>query len=146
MCVHPQVDEINKALINGVSYYKVAERYGLSRTSVYRHAKNHLPAALVKAKEAEEVACGDDLLAQVRSLRDRTLSILNKAESTGKLAVAVQAIKAAQSNIELMARMLIEMERQRRADEERESNRQNDLAGMSNEELRERLRILREVN
>jgi len=97
----------------------------------------------VKAKDASEVARADDLLSQVRDLRDRTLSILSEAETAGKLSVALKAIQVAQSNVELLAKLLIEVEKHRLADIERKSDVRDDLAGMTNEELRERMRILR---
>ena len=144
VCAHPDLAEINAAIIRGDSLRDIARQYHLSKDAVARHSKKHLPVALAKAKDASEVASADDLLSQVRDLRDRTLSILSEAETAGKLPVALKAIQVAQGNIELLAKLLIEVEKHRLADIERKSDVRDDLAGMSNEELEERMRILRD--
>jgi hypothetical protein len=40
-CSHPDRTEIDVALLSGTVLRKVAARYGLNLTSLYRHAKNH---------------------------------------------------------------------------------------------------------
>jgi len=57
------------------------------------------------------VAHADDLLAQVRDLQVRTMAILDKAESSrGGLRTALQAIREARGNLELLARLLGELQ------------------------------------
>jgi hypothetical protein len=77
---------------------------------VQRHEENHLPALLAKAKEAEEVAHADDLLADVRGLQARTLAILEAAEETSEHRIALSAIREARSNLELLAKLLGELD------------------------------------
>jgi hypothetical protein len=72
---------------------------------VQRHEENHVPATLAKAKEAEEVAHADDLLADVRSLHRRTLAILEAAELSREHRTALSAIREARSNLELLAKL-----------------------------------------
>ena len=60
---------------------------------MYRHQQEHLPAALVKGKDAEEVAHGDSLLDQVRSLQGKALAILVQAEAAGDLRTALGAVR-----------------------------------------------------
>jgi hypothetical protein len=67
----------------------IADRFSVSKTALLRHEDNHLPAHLMKAKEAEEVACADGLLTQVRYLQDRTLVILTASEEAGALRTAL---------------------------------------------------------
>src|SRR5215213_3359092 len=94
VCQHPQVEAIDKALVVGDPYRSVAHRYAsLSEAAVQRHKENHLPATLAKAKEAEEVAHADDLLADVRTLQARTLTVLEASEQTGELRTALAAIR-----------------------------------------------------
>ena len=73
---------------------------------MYRHQQEHLPAALVKGKDAEEVAHGDSLLDQVRSLQGKALAILVQAEAAGDLRAALGAVREARGNLELLAKML----------------------------------------
>jgi hypothetical protein len=77
---------------------------------VQRHEVNHLPATLAKAKEAEEVAHADGLLADVRSLQARTLAVLEAAELSHEHRTALAAIREARSNLELLAKLLGELD------------------------------------
>jgi hypothetical protein len=77
---------------------------------VRRHKGNHLPATLAKAHEAEEVAHADGLLADVRSLQARTLAVLEAAELSHEHRTALAAIREARSNLELLAKLLGELD------------------------------------
>ena len=54
-------------------------------------------------------ATADDLLAQVRSLQGRALAILDRAEKAGDLRTALGAIREARGNLELLAKLLGEL-------------------------------------
>jgi transposase-like protein len=82
-CDHPERHSIDEALVTGAPYRSVAKRFGLSESAVYRHKVEHLPAHLLRAREAEEVARADDLLEQVRNLQAHALNILERAERLG---------------------------------------------------------------
>ena len=106
VCVHPAREEIDKTLVEGEANRRIASQYSLSEASVRRHKGDHLPAALVKGKDAGEVVHGDSLLDQVQSLQGKALAILAQAEATGDLRVAVSAIREARGNLELLAKIL----------------------------------------
>ena len=111
VCAHPELEAINRALVSGEPYRSVANRYeSLSQAAVQRHQENHIPATLAKAREAEEVAHADDLLSDVRSLQARTLAILEAAEETREHRIALAAIREARSNLELLAKLLGELD------------------------------------
>jgi hypothetical protein len=111
VCAHPEVEAINQALVAGEASRKIAARYGsLSRPAVQRHGENHLPAKLVMAEKAAEVAQADSLLEQVRDLQGRALSILDAAEVAGDLRTALSAIREARGNLELLAKLLGELD------------------------------------
>lgn len=114
ICQHPELSKINQAIVANESLRSIAKHYGLSPSAVERHAKNHIPATLVEAKKAEEVANADDLLAQVRDLKDKALSILETAEEAGELRTALTGIREARGCVELLAKMLCEMDRRER--------------------------------
>lgn len=61
---------------------------------------------MTRAHDAEEVASGDDLLAQIRNLHTRTLAVLGQAESTGDARTVLLAVREARTNLELLARLL----------------------------------------
>jgi len=104
-CDHPERHSIDETLVTGAPYRSVAKRFGLSESAVYRHKTEHLPAHLLKAREAEEVAQADDLLEQVRHLQSRALEILERAEKSGDLRTALAAISQARANLELLGKL-----------------------------------------
>jgi hypothetical protein len=93
VCEHEKVEEINRLMLEGVSLRDLAGRYSVSKTALHRHKESHLPAELTKAQEAREIAKADSLLDQVTELRDKALSILDKAEQAGDLRTALQGVR-----------------------------------------------------
>ncbi len=111
VCSHPEREAIDRALVDGQSSGKLAGRYRtLDERAIRRHRSNHLPTTLARAREAEEVSRADDLLDQVRGLQDRALTILGKAENAGELRTALGAIREARGNLELLAKLLGELD------------------------------------
>jgi translation initiation factor IF-2 len=110
VCAHPERGAIDEALVGGASNRSLASLYDVSEAAMRRHRTNHLPATLTKAQDAEEVAQADELLRQVRALQSKTLSILLKAEAAGDLRTALSAIREARSNVELLAKLLGELD------------------------------------
>jgi hypothetical protein len=110
VCAHPQRAEIDSALVAGGAIRAIARQYSLGRDSIARHQSDHLPAALALAQGAVQVAQADDLLSQVRGLHRRALAILATAEAQGDLKVALAAIREARGNLELLAKLLGELD------------------------------------
>ena len=110
ICSHPQIEAINRALVENESFRYVAKQFGISSTALHRHKSEHIPAELAMAKQAEKVTKADDLLSQVRGLQTRALYILQRAEEAGDLRTAVMAIREARGNLELLARLLGELQ------------------------------------
>jgi predicted DNA-binding protein YlxM (UPF0122 family) len=109
VCEHEKVEEINRLLLEGVSLRDIAGQYSISKTALHRH-KKHIPATLAKAQEAQEVARADNLLDQVTELRDKALSILDKAEQAGDLRTALQGVREAKGCLELLAKLQGELQ------------------------------------
>ena len=110
ICEHPQREAIDRDLVGGSSNLSVSSVFGVSESSIRRHKANHLPAKLVLAQEASEVAEADDLLDQVRDLQARTLAILEASEASREHRTALSAIREARSNLELLAKLLGELD------------------------------------
>jgi len=110
VCEHPDREAIDEALVGGASNRSLASLYDVSEAAVRRHKANHLPAKLVMAQAAEEVAQADHLLAQIQDLQRRTLAILEAAESTNQHRTALSAIREARGNLELLAKLLGELD------------------------------------
>ena len=109
VCDHPQLDEIDAALVARQPFRNISGQFRLSVTSLHRHAQNHVPATLARASDAREVARGDDLLAQVEDLKMRAMGVLARAEAAEDLRAAVSAIKEARGCVELLAKMMGEL-------------------------------------
>jgi hypothetical protein len=110
ICEHPDREAIDRQLVGESSNLSVSSLFGVSESAVRRHKSNHLPAKLVMAQQAEEVAQADDLLDQVRDLHARTLAILEAAEGSSQHRTALSAIREARSNLELLAKLLGELD------------------------------------
>ena len=79
-CTHPERDRIDSAIVANETNRAIASRFNLTPAGVQRHAEKHLPALLVKAKEAESIASADTLLEQVQRAQTRVLGWLDAAE------------------------------------------------------------------
>ena len=96
---------MDQALVARRPFRDIAGQHGVSKSALVRHHDDHLPTALVKAQAAAEAAQADALLAQVVDLRDKALGILDLAEASDDLRVAVSAIREARGCVELLAKL-----------------------------------------
>ena len=110
VCEHPEREAIDRALVGGASNRSAASLYDVSEAAVRRHKSNHLPAKLVMAERAAEIAEADTLLEHVKGLQERAYAILEKAEKAGELRTALGAIREARGNLELLAKLLGELD------------------------------------
>ncbi len=110
ICQHPQREAIESHLVGVSSNLSASALFGVTESALRRHKGNHLPAKLVLAEKAAEVAEADDLLSQVQGLQARTLAILEAAEASREHRTALSAIREARSNLELLAKLLGELD------------------------------------
>jgi hypothetical protein len=110
VCNHDEVHAINVGLVAREPYRAIALRYGISKDALKRHAQEHIPKMLVEARKAVERADADDLLDRVEALQTRTLVILEASENSGELRTALGAIREARANLELLAKLLGELD------------------------------------
>ncbi len=109
ICGHKKRADIDQALVAGDRFRNIAEQYSVTLAPLVRHRDDHLPADLVKAHEAAEVARADDLLTQVRDLRDKALGVLKQAEEAKDFQVAVAAIREARGCLQLLGKLAGEL-------------------------------------
>ena len=80
--------ELDKAYLNNeISLQQYADKVGCTKPSVERHVKGHLPDAILKAKDIEDVANGDTILDELKKARERTYALLDKAEAAANTKV-----------------------------------------------------------
>jgi len=111
VCTHPQRDAIDRALVAGESIRGLSSLYIVSQSALARHRDNHLPATLVRAEAAAEVARGDDLLDQVDQLLRWARGIIAEAAKAKDLRTALQGIREARGCLELMGQLMGELEK-----------------------------------
>jgi hypothetical protein len=111
VCRHPDRPAIDQALINHRPFRSIAVQFSTSKSALIRHYDDHLPEALTKARAAEETAHADNLLDQVRGLRQRAGTILDTAERAGDLRAALGAIRETRACLELLLEVEGELDR-----------------------------------
>jgi hypothetical protein len=110
ICEHPEMEAIDRALVGETSNRSVASLFDVSEAAIRRHKANHLPAKLLMAEKAAEVVQADNLLEQLRDLQQSTLNILAEAEQAKQYRTALGAIREARGNLELLAKLLDELD------------------------------------
>jgi hypothetical protein len=104
-CDHGEVHSLNVALVSREPYRTIADRYGVSQTALKRHSAEHIPELLVKASEAVEMAAADDLLGEIRAIRDNLVRLSDKAEDNSDYRTAIGGNVARLKYAELLAKV-----------------------------------------
>jgi transposase-like protein len=104
VCKHTAREEIDRALVGNASYRSVAKQFDISEPATFRH-RQHLPATLVKAHEAEEVAQADSVIDEVQAIAAKARTLTAKAEEAGDLRTALMGLREIARILELKARV-----------------------------------------
>jgi len=106
VCSHDESHAINVALVSPARNYRaIADGFGLSQSALKRHASEHLPELLVKATEAVERSAADDLLVELRAIRDNLVRLSNLAEEDEDYRTAIGGNVARLKYAELLAKV-----------------------------------------
>jgi len=97
---------VNVALVSRESYRSIADRYGLSETSLKRHAQEHIPQLLAKAKDAVEREEARDLEDALRGEMADIQRLKSLAEEGEDYRTALTACDKALKAVELQARVM----------------------------------------
>jgi hypothetical protein len=111
ICSHQSRNAIEDAFIAGVPKRRIATQYGVGEKAVRHHIREHLPALLALARDAEQASRADTLLDRIEALQSRTLAILEAAEETHEHRTALAAIAEARRNLELIGEVTKELNR-----------------------------------
>lgn len=93
ICKSKNLNSIDQALIEGISYRDIASRYSVGKASLQRHASNHLPAHLLRAKKTEELTQANNLVSQLISLEADAKRITEKAEQENDFKCALAGVR-----------------------------------------------------
>src|ERR687890_1635813 len=108
ICAHEHRDAMEDAFIAGQAKRRIASHQGFSERAVRYHMREHLPALLALARDAERVARADTLLDRMEALQSQTLAILDAPEDQR---TALAAIAQARRNLELIGEVTRELDR-----------------------------------
>jgi hypothetical protein len=98
---HPECRQIEAAMLAGEHPSEIAQRFAVSQWAIIRH-REKLPTSLGDEVQLPELPQADTLLGQVQELRQRALTILDRAEEAGDLRTALGAIREARSTLALL--------------------------------------------
>ncbi|MEX1243418.1 MAG: hypothetical protein WEB59_01960 [Thermoanaerobaculia bacterium] len=104
-CAHPARAEIDRALVAGHPLRSLEGQYGISKSSLADHKRNHLGEALRSAAARAGEQREDGLLADVREFKGEVRKILREARRTGDHPAALASIGALLRLIEVEGRM-----------------------------------------
>jgi hypothetical protein len=112
VCRHDKREEIDRALLAQVPFRHVAACFSISATAAFRHSKSHIPAALMKAKQAADEVKADTLFDRLREINREARAILEEARGAGSKDndLALKAIARIEKQLELEARLLGELD------------------------------------
>jgi hypothetical protein len=108
ICSHEHRDAMEDAFIAGQAKRRIASQHGVTERAVRYHMREHLPALLALARDAERAARADTLLDRMEALQSQTLAILDAPEDQR---TALAAIAQARRNLELIAEVTRELDR-----------------------------------
>ena len=131
ICDHPERTAIDKALVAGMPFRKLAARFSVSSSAAFRHKREHLPKILAQGlrssngqpdphakeivryqqqMEAEETRHAIDAFQQLRAINSACLEVLTKARATEKHSTLLNAVDRITRQIDLQARLLGELQ------------------------------------
>jgi hypothetical protein len=99
------------AFIAGQAKRRIASQHGVTERAVRYHMREHLPALLALARDAERAARADTLLDRIEDLHSRTMAILEAVEGRDEHGTALAAIREARRNLELVGEVTRELDR-----------------------------------
>jgi hypothetical protein len=110
VCVHPQREEIERAIARGEPYRRIAFRYSVSPQAVIRHVRAHFSQQAEAAVQEEVVEYGGTILDQVRQLNAKARQLLEEAAANHRYTGAAAFLKEARELLTLEARLRGELD------------------------------------
>jgi hypothetical protein len=110
VCTHPERQTIDKALAAGETHRDLVAEYRVSKDALSRHNATHVPPAVAKAQQAEDVQQALDVLSQLKAINGTCLQILSDARRAGDTSTALKAADRVLRQLEFQARLLGEID------------------------------------
>jgi hypothetical protein len=106
ICSHEDRRVIDRELVLRSSYRRIAERFAVSATALQRHATEHIPALLARSYEADDLAAGDNLRAELEAEKADIQELKEKAREGEDYKTALLACDKALRALEIQAKIL----------------------------------------
>jgi hypothetical protein len=111
ICSHDHRDAMEDAFIAGQAKRRIAAHHGVTEQALRRHLREHLPALLALARDAERSARADTLLDRIEALQSRIEEFLSRVEDTDNYSATLGGFREMRSNLELIGEVTKELDR-----------------------------------
>ncbi len=88
ICQHPSRAAIDTALVRDGANRRIAAQYAVTEQAIRRHKAEHLPGAMVKAQEQEDVRSAIDIVQQLKAINGVCWQVLQDARGQRRRAGA----------------------------------------------------------
>lgn len=105
ICAHELQWQIDLELVRREPYRNIAKQFRVSTAALSRYTQEHLPAKLLAAQDAEEVADADLLKRELEAEKTDISRLKTKAEDAEDYKTALQACDKALKALELQAKL-----------------------------------------
>ena len=113
VCSHPKQNEIDALLVDGkLSINKIGKRFGLDKSCLARHRKNHLITQLAEAQQRKAVEYsqnGDNLYDRLDQRMEKLIgkleSLVERTERTGTIGQFLGAVRELRESYKLISQM-----------------------------------------
>jgi hypothetical protein len=106
-CSHPDRDDIDRLLLEGVALRNIAKQFSVSAASLFRHNK-HLSTILASSHKEVEILRADGLLEHLNHLTAEATRLTEKAEKAKDYRTALAGVREKSRLLELGMRVAIE--------------------------------------
>jgi transposase len=109
-CTHPELDDINRLLVEGMSYRRVAARFDVGMGSVSRHRNKHLAPALQAVHRKREEKRTVSLLDRVEGLVTKLEQLADEAVETGRSGQMLATARELRESYKLIGKLTGELD------------------------------------
>lgn len=110
VCVHPDRNEVDRSVLNGVPISELSAHYSLSKGVLRRHRRECIKAVVTAAVTYGRVQRGIDTLATAEDLQRKAERLGEKAEAKGDLRTALLGVREEARSVELVAKLRGELD------------------------------------
>jgi hypothetical protein len=112
ICTHPDRHTIDREIVAGTPYRRIASQFSVTEISVRRHRDNHLSETLRQGHEEGQEVHRLDVAQQLRDINEATMRVLVDARQSGEADLVLRAVDRVLKQLELQAKLLGDLDTQ----------------------------------